>query len=486
MSGNSAIDWNFRLKRKRNLVSQIQSGIKKLITKGCLKPGHRVPSNKDLAAILGVSTKTIESAYKNLKATRMLESRGNVGTYVSRKPDRVYPAKTSQASFKYNKPLPVSYPRHLRVPFLKLGSNSARMVVAPITQNIRRFKIPQVLKDQVPGHEAVQAFENSVLEILSDRNILVEASQFCLANGLGRHLNLVVLSLLKQHAYVIISSPYDKMAMASFNLVNARMCFTGSDEEGMKTDTLEGFCLAHHVKALFIRPAEDYPTCASTSLARRVRIMELAVKYRFVIIEMYKEHEFLPADEPVSFWEMGHHDRVIYLGTVSRMHHVLNAMGIVVAPADFISQLEVNARGFSRYDHNSNQMLTKMVEDDTFRLISDLMVKADRTLRKNITILIKNYMRSQASFTISKAAYAVWIRLHRKIDPASILPELQRLELYDPEKQEEEHNGPVDAILLGFGGHEFAVIEKAMKLISSLCACNILIQLNSVLALCTV
>ena len=485
MTENSPGLWNFSLNRKGLLVSQIRQEIKRLIREGKLQPGDKMPSIIDLAARLGVSKKTVHCAYDDLKATGMLVSRLTVGTYVCSEAIRPCQGKPPQASYKYNRPLPLDYPPRLTVSFLKLGSNSARMVVDPIAKKFRKHNISGEVSEPMSGYRCAEAFVDSVLEILSDRNIQVAKSQLCITSGVGRNLSAVVITLLNQKDYVVISSPYDKTAIASFNLVNAEICFTGADEEGMNTDRLEKLCIAHPVKAVFIRPSEEYPTCASISLARRERIVELSIRYGFVIIEMYKEHEFLPVNEPLTFWEMGHHERVIYLGTVSRMDQRFNAMGIVAAAPDFISQLRLKVRQFTKEDHSSNKTLVKLVEEEHFRLICAQMMKVHLKLKRDIFILVDNYFRDKASLTFSEGGWAVWIRLHKEIDPSPIIPELRELGLcHHP--SENEHCGSISAILLGYGDHNVVVLEKAMKLVSELYSRTVLMLVAPVLAICYV
>ena len=65
-------------KRSEEIVDQI----KQLISNGELKPGDRIPSERDLATMLGVSRPSVREAIMVLEAMGFLESRQGGGTYV--------------------------------------------------------------------------------------------------------------------------------------------------------------------------------------------------------------------------------------------------------------------------------------------------------------------------------------------------------------------------------------------------------------------
>jgi GntR family transcriptional repressor for pyruvate dehydrogenase complex len=68
--------------RPKKISEEIVSQIKQLISKGELKPGDRIPSERDLATMLGVSRPSVREAIMVLEAMGFLESRQGGGTYV--------------------------------------------------------------------------------------------------------------------------------------------------------------------------------------------------------------------------------------------------------------------------------------------------------------------------------------------------------------------------------------------------------------------
>lgn len=72
----------FKPIRPKKISEEIVEQIKDLISHGRLKPGDRVPSERDLAAMLGVSRPSVREALMVLDAMGLVEARQGGGTFV--------------------------------------------------------------------------------------------------------------------------------------------------------------------------------------------------------------------------------------------------------------------------------------------------------------------------------------------------------------------------------------------------------------------
>ncbi|MBE0598842.1 MAG: FadR family transcriptional regulator [Desulfuromonadales bacterium] len=72
----------FKPIRPKKIAEEIVIQIKNLIARGQLKPGQKVPSERELAAMLGVSRPSVREAITVLEAMGMVESRQGGGTFV--------------------------------------------------------------------------------------------------------------------------------------------------------------------------------------------------------------------------------------------------------------------------------------------------------------------------------------------------------------------------------------------------------------------
>ena len=68
--------------RPKKISEEIVDQIKQLIARGDLKPGERMPSERELGTLLGVSRPSVREALMVLEATGFIESRQGGGTFI--------------------------------------------------------------------------------------------------------------------------------------------------------------------------------------------------------------------------------------------------------------------------------------------------------------------------------------------------------------------------------------------------------------------
>src|SRR5664279_1114252 len=68
---------------RRSIVSDAREQITRLIVSGALKPGEKLPAERQLIEMLGVSRPTLREGIAALTAMGILEARQGAGTFVS-------------------------------------------------------------------------------------------------------------------------------------------------------------------------------------------------------------------------------------------------------------------------------------------------------------------------------------------------------------------------------------------------------------------
>ncbi|MFV0495597.1 GntR family transcriptional regulator [Mycobacterium sp.] len=66
------------------LFDQLRTGVIDGVRAGSLPPGTRLPTVRDLAGQLGVAANTVARAYRELESAAVVETRGRLGTFISR------------------------------------------------------------------------------------------------------------------------------------------------------------------------------------------------------------------------------------------------------------------------------------------------------------------------------------------------------------------------------------------------------------------
>src|SRR5215813_6157465 len=68
--------------RRGTTFEEVVSQLREMIHRGELRPGNRLPPERDLARLLGVSRPTLRVAIRSLAAVGVLQSRQGAGTFV--------------------------------------------------------------------------------------------------------------------------------------------------------------------------------------------------------------------------------------------------------------------------------------------------------------------------------------------------------------------------------------------------------------------
>ena len=65
------------------IYRQLDTSLRRLILRGSLAPGQKLPSSRELSKELGVSRITVKSVYEQLVAEGYVQSRTGAGTFVA-------------------------------------------------------------------------------------------------------------------------------------------------------------------------------------------------------------------------------------------------------------------------------------------------------------------------------------------------------------------------------------------------------------------
>jgi DNA-binding transcriptional MocR family regulator len=172
----------------------------------------------------------------------------------------------------------------------------------------------------------------------------LRADELIVTTGSQQALDLVGKTLLDPQDTVLVESPTFLATIQCFRLYGPTVLGVPIDEDGVDVDALEQMIQQHRPKLVYLVPTFGNPSGAMTSLQRRIRVLELAVKYQTVVVEddPYGDLYFAEAPPPsllaLSAQVPGSRDWLVYCGSLSKVLSPGLRIGWMVAPAALLAR----------------------------------------------------------------------------------------------------------------------------------------------------
>lgn len=330
---------------RSNLAFQLTVALRNLILSGDLAAGTRLPASRTLARDQGVSRTTVISAFEQLAAEGLLDSKIGAGTYVSaglRAPNKVSTPE-----------LPLDELPH----FAQLGTG-IREAYFP------RLGHPPEPRAFVTGMPAFDAFPVALWSKISSqywRESRAEIMSYPDAAGLSELREAICQHLRANrglvcepgHVFVfsgaqdaftqiarMLINPGDKVWLENPGAIGARNAFLSCGAEPVAVpvdsqgiDVESGLARSPAFRIAFVTPAYQHPLGITMSLERRMQLLEAAERANAFIVEDDYVGEFHYGETtlpPLKALDSG--QRVIYVGTFSKTLFPAVRLGFAVIP----------------------------------------------------------------------------------------------------------------------------------------------------------
>ncbi len=114
----------------------------------------------------------------------------------------------------------------------------------------------------------------------------LRADELIVTTGSQQALDLVGKTLLDPQDTVLVESPTFLATIQCFRLYGPTVLGVPVDADGVDVDALEAMVKQHRPKLIYLVPTFGNPSGALTNLARRLRILNLAVQYKTVLVQV--------------------------------------------------------------------------------------------------------------------------------------------------------------------------------------------------------
>ncbi len=192
------------------------------------------------------------------------------------------------------------------------------------------------------GHEPLRAQLAAFMQAKGVQDLA--ASDLIVTTGSQQALDLLGKTLVDPGDKVLVEGPTFLATIQCFRLYGAQVVGAPIDGEGVQVDRLEALLAEHRPKFIYLIPTFGNPSGALLSLQRRLRILELAVKYRTLIVEddpygdLYFDQAPPPSLLALSAQVPGSRELVAYCGSLSKVLSPGLRVGWLAGPAALLAK----------------------------------------------------------------------------------------------------------------------------------------------------
>lgn len=311
------------------LEQQIYRQIRQMILSGGLSSGYKLPSTRKLAAELKISRNTVIAAYSQLIAEGYLETFKGAGTVVADglhaldiipsfkqsqpEPERRNTAAKKQIDFRTGMPALEYFPH-------KEWGNLYREVcntIPPSSYGYCRTAGVWELRESIARH------------LYRTRGLSCNPKQIVITSGATQGLSLISHLLKEKQKTVLIEEPTHAGLREVITL--AGCCIEGIqvDKNGLCTELLQG---KKNISFIYTTPSHQYPIGGVLPIQRRLELIRYAEQNDCYIVKDDYDGEFRYEEQPVSSLYELSPQRVIYLGSFSKILSPALRLGFMILP----------------------------------------------------------------------------------------------------------------------------------------------------------
>lgn len=275
------------------LVEQIARTIADAAAAGRLAAGAKLPSVRDMARQLGVSTFTVAGAYDLLTARYVVAARRGAGYFVLNRGTTSTAAVTEPAQaeatgisdFWLSSDV-FTHGRMLASPgcgWLPSDWYSDRTIISDAIRRVARSKAEQLVNY---GHPAgFGRLRQHIARDLSERLFAVSPDQIVLTHGVTHALDLVVRTCLQPGDAVLVESPGYSNLNGLIARHGCKLLPVSRGGNGLDLEAAAQLAQTHRPKAMFVTTVLHNPLGTTLRPTDAYRLLALAEKFDFLIVE---------------------------------------------------------------------------------------------------------------------------------------------------------------------------------------------------------
>lgn len=318
-------------------IRQIYEQIKNHILAGTLKPNEKLPSTRNLAKELGLSRNVVVEAYDQLLAEGYIESSEGSGTYVT---DGAFLELThSIVQIKRENILGLRHePIANKIDF-RTGVPSLSLFPKETWASLYKKVCQDLPPIQLDYHEPRGSYElryELTRYLRRVRGVNCKPDQVLIITGAAQAFTMLGRLFNSINKDVLVEDPLSHGIITTLEKNDMHYHPVPIDDKGIMTDKLPSDL---RPSLIFTTPSHQYPTGCVLPIKRRIDLINYARKKSAYIIEDDYDSEFRYEGSPIESMQRLDPERVIYVGTFSKILCPAIRMGYMILPEQIIDQV---------------------------------------------------------------------------------------------------------------------------------------------------
>ncbi|APG49034.1 PLP-dependent aminotransferase family protein [Phaeobacter porticola] len=334
-AGAALLSVSLERNAKETLQSQLLTQLRRLILNRGIPPGTKLPSSRTLAEELSVSRVTVSTVIDQLISEGYLEGRARSGVYVEAElPEQLTATPHAPAydlvDVAANQPAPprpfdVSVPEQGLFPYRQWSRHHDQVWRDPESALLTRA-------DPAGWHPLRVAIADHLREW---RGLICAPEQIFITSGVVEAIGLIAASALREGDQVLTEDP--GFAVLNRALHRNRLIAVPAPVDRQGFDIKTAIQSTPEAKAAIVTPSRHYPLGMTLPLSRRLELLEWAVSRNGYVIEDDFDSEYRYQGQPLpAMMSLNHQDRVIYVGSFSKVVFSALRLGFTVFPRSLL------------------------------------------------------------------------------------------------------------------------------------------------------
>lgn len=446
-----------------SLTRQLYLQLKERILNGSLIPGEKLPSTRSLACELSISRNTVMEAYDQLIAEGYLEGHHGSGTVVSTqipKQFKITKHTSSNSSSKDNREYVVDF--RSGVPDLE---HFPRKEWAKLYHDLC-YQLP-ASSYRYNSPAGVYELRKAIsLYLYRTRGIDCSPEQIMIVSGSTQGLSLTAKLLYQKNREVIVEDPIHTGLMRVITSLGYHITGVPVDNQGMQTDLLTP---SDQIAFIYTTPSHQYPMGGILPLQRRIALIDYATDHNCYIIEDDYDSEFRFEGQPInSLYELKP-DRVIYIGSFSKILAPAIRLGFLLLPQELINEFktlkqysDVHTEAISQY------VLAGYMESGGLERHIWKMKKLYHKKREHLLLELKEHFDEKYDITGQAAGLHMVVQFQHVTFTEELLERIQaaRIKIYPVAEYSINHKSEhQNEIIMGYAHLTFDEITKGVRML---------------------